>query len=321
MVAWMIPAAIGLSALGSGYNAYTQDRAARRARRDQQALLGEARRMRQTGPGAAEGLIRQLLGQDAAGGFSFTPEMIDLGSLPGMESFNTGQDSLMQMLRAGPGAVDRSLASMVETGNPFDTSPLFDALGVQDRRARDEGLASVYAGASGLGERFGSATARGATDFLTRFTEGLNTRNAGIASGAYEAAQGRRLQAADQITGREQVLAGIAQALQSAGLNMADLGVRATGANNQAGVAAAGLGQAQQGLRAQLLQMLLGAEQGRNQFNLQTLGLGMGAQSPQPAYTYGSAAGDLGQLLLMMQLMGGQQGGGGAPVPQFNRYW
>lgn len=306
---WMIPAAIALSAIGSGYNAYTQDRAARRARRDQQGILDEARRMRQSGPGASEDLIRQLLGQSASGA-SFVPQMIDFGSLPGMSAFNTGQDSLMQMLRAGPGAVDKSLASMVETGNPFDTSPLFDALGVQDRRARDEGLASVYAGASGLGERFGTATARGATDFLTRFTEGLNTRNAGIASGAYEAAQGRRLQAAGQITGREQVLAGIAQALQSAGLNMADLGLRATGANNQAGIAAAGLNQSQQGLRAQLLQLLLGAEQGRNQFNLQTLGLGAGMQPVMPGYGYGNAAGDLGQLLLMMQLMGGQQGGG-----------
>lgn len=253
-----------LSAAGSGYNAYSQSQGARRANRRQDSLLGEAAGMRTSGPSDAEQLIMQLLG----GGN-------DAGS-----SFNVGQDALMQMLRAPGGAAEKSLNSMVGTGNPFDTSGLFESLGVVDQRMIDSNADALRAGASGLGQRFGTAATRAEGSMRREALQDIGARNAQVAMGSHESAQDRILQSAAQLLGIDQMRGGWASTLGQMGMQ-------------------------EQGMETNLLSMLLGAENSRRGFNLQTLGLGAGMQPMMPGYTYGNALGDVGQLIMMMQLLGG----------------
>lgn len=253
-----------LSAAGSGYNAYSQAQNARKTNRRQNALLGEAAGMRTGGPSDVEQQLLQLLGQG--------------NQQSG--AFNMGQDALMQMLRAPEGATDRSLNAMVETGNPFDTSGLFEALGMVDQRMIDTNANALRAGASGLGQRFGTAGMRAEGTMRREALQDVGARNAQLAMGSHESAQARILQAASQLFGQDQARAGWAT-------NLAQLGMQ------------------EQGQDMNILGMLLNAENARRGFNLQTLGMGMGAQTAMPGYTYGNALGDIGQLIMMMQLLGG----------------
>lgn len=258
-----------LSAAGSGYNAYTESQNARKTNRRQKALLGEAAGMRTSGPSSVEQQLLALLGQ---------------GNNQS-SAFNVGQDSLMQMLRAPEGAADRSLNAMVDDGNPFDTSGLMEALGIVDQRMIDTNANQLRAGASGLGQRFGTAGMRAEGTMRREALQDVGARNAQLSMGSHEAAQARILQAASQLFGQDQARAGWAT-------NLAQLGIQ------------------DQGQDMNILGMLLNAENARRGFNLQTLGMGMGAQNAMPGYTYGNALGDVGQLLMMMQLLGGGNKGG-----------
>lgn len=239
------------SGLGSFMNARGANNAADAEERFRRMLLGEVNDFRSQGPGQAESFLSNLL-------------------------MNTSQDGLFQMLRRSPNeqrdnAVESFLMGTAETGDPFDTSELFESLGIQDARRRDEGVGDILAGTSGLGERFGTAANLGVADFLARSGEGEASRNAQIAMGSHEAAQGRRqgaLQQLMQLTQNEQ---------------------------------------GQQNIVTQLLlgfiNSLGGMESGRRGQEANLLGMlgGVGPEAQQPGF--GGFAGDIGSLLIMMPLL------------------
>lgn len=303
--------ALGLNAAGMGYNAYSQDKAAKAQNEQQQALLQAAAGMRQYGPSAVEQMLLGLYGKQGQGsGSAWQPSSIDMGALTGGGGFNMGQDALMQMLRAGPQSnLDKSLNSILSGGgNPFDTSKMFDALGVVDRRNTNQQVADLRGGAGGLGERFGSAMMGAETALRQNVSSDINSRNAQIQAGSHESAQARMLQAAAQLAGRDEFYAGLGSNIRQGGLDFGQLMMQANNSQNAAGAQARSMGQQENAFGAQLLQMLLGAEQNRNAFNLSTLGLGAGMQVAQPGYGYGNAASDLGQMMMFLQMMGGMGG-------------
>jgi hypothetical protein len=297
--------ALALQGGGMGYNAYQQNRQANRLNQRQDQLLEQAAGMRQTGPGAAEQQLLRLLSGDMSG-MTFDPTLVDPSALLGQGGFNLGQDALMQMLRATPESnANKSLEAILAGGGmPFDTSELFGALETTDRRNTNQQVAGLRAGASGLGQRFGSATQGAEVALRQGIAADTGTRNAGIQQGSHEAAQNRLLQAIAQLGARDQLQAGLAQSVQQGGLSAADFLLGANAQNNQFGLAGASLNQQNRSGMAGILQQLLSAEQGRNMFNLQTLGLGAGMQPALPSYGYGNAANDLGQLIMFMQLLG-----------------
>ena len=118
--------------------------------------------------------------------------------------FNTGQDGQMQMMRSMPGA--STLNELSETGNPFDTSELFEALQPLRGRQLQEGLGALRAGAPGLGQRFGSAMRRNEGQTVLEHLQNISAQDAGIQMQSHEAAQGRRLGAAQIQQGSAQGL-------------------------------------------------------------------------------------------------------------------
>lgn len=304
---------LGLQGLGMGYNAWQQNNASNRLNQRQDDILAQAAGMRQNGMGEAEQLIMQLLGgaqnnQSTA----FRPQQLDMQGLMGQSGFNAGQDALMQMLRATPQSnLNRSLnATIAGQGNPFDTSAMFEALGAVDTRNTNQQVAGLRAGASGLGQRFGSGMLGAETALRQGISTDINARNAGIQQGSYESAQARMLQAAQQLAARDQFQAGLADNIRQGGLDMSALFMQNNNANNAAGAQAVQMGQQDQNFQAQLLQMLLGAQQNRQAFNLSTLGLGAGMQPSFPGYGFGSAASDFGQMMMFYQMMNQPMTGG-----------
>lgn len=239
------------------------------------------------GPGLAESGLSDLLMR------------MSNGTQPG-EAFNTGQDALMQMLRSNPNQQTlNQLNSMVATGDPFDTSNMFKTLQAVDDRQRARGLADLRAGATGLGQRFGSSMMQGEQDLVGQLLDTSAARNAQIQQGAYEAAQGRRLQAAGQIADINQQHANLATTL-------ANLGLSQNQAHNAAlSMLLSGYGQ-------------LGSMQSQRQgLNMQALSMLLGAPMTQ-TYNPGGDLGQMAQLMLFLQMMkggGGTAVGAGAPVP------
>lgn len=302
--------AMGLQGLGMGFNAYSQNRASNRLNQRQDDLLQQAAGMRQGGMSEVERMLLGLVGSGGEGS-TFNPQQLDLEGLFSQGGFNVGQDSLMQQLRATPGSnLNKSLeAVLAGEGNPFDTSGMFDALGAVDQRNTNQQVAGLRSGASGLGQRFGSGMLGAETALRQNISSDVNARNAGIQQGSYESAQGRLLQAAAQLAQRDQFQAGLADQIRQGGLGMASLFMQNNNSNNEMAAQAASMNQQNRGFDAGLLQMLLGAQQNRNAFNLQTLGLGAGMQPSSPGYGYGNAASDFGQMMMFLQMLGQQRGG------------
>jgi len=162
------------------------------------------------------------------------------GTAPGANSFNMGQDWLMQMMRSDPmGASNRAMEGMMAGGNPFDTTELFRSLGVLDERNRGDALAQVNAGASGLGQRFGTSMNREANNTMAQMVEAAAARNAGIGMQSHDSAQNRILGAAGQYGNNRAMEMGLAQALM-------------------------GGSQAQNNQRMQALSMMLGMPMGQS---------------------------------------------------------
>jgi hypothetical protein len=203
------------------------------------------------------------------------------GSTPN-EAFNTGQDSLMQLLRSNPlGRTMQGLEGMAATGDPFDTSNMFSTLEHVDARQRSRALADLRAGSSGLGQRFGSSMMRGEEDLVERLLENTSARNAQIQMGAHESAQGRRLQASNQLGGMVGQQADMANTLANLGLGQEQ------SAQTMMQLLLGGYGQ------------LSGMQAGRQNQSMQALGMLLGLPITQ-SYNPGTDMGQLGQLLLIM---------------------
>lgn len=328
---------LGLAGIGGIMDSRNKNKQAKQQNAFNQQQYKQAMGMMQQGPSAAEtygmGMLQNMGGQMPqayqpmqVGMPNFNPQMADVGGYLQSGGFNTGQDSIMQMLRADPRTkVDETLQGMIDQqGNPFDTSEMFRALGVIDQRNTDSAVAQTRAGSSGLGQRFGSYMQRTEGNMRTQANENAAARNAGIQMQSYEAAQGRRMGGLGMLSGREQfnrsMNANLAQMLQQGGLSAAGLQLQGVGSNNaamqaQAGMdlqsqlanQSAGLNAAQmnqQGMlagqqnQAQILQTLLAAQQGRQVGNTNLLGLA-GGQAPVAGPGYGGVIGGLGTAVML----------------------
>jgi hypothetical protein len=113
--------------------------------------------------------------------------------------FNTGQDGQMQLLRAMPGGT--TLDKMSQGGGAYDMSNIMNTLQPLRNRQMSEGLAQLSGGASGLGARFGSAMGRNRAQLVQQMLEGYGAQDSQLLFQGHEAAQGRRLQAAQSQMG------------------------------------------------------------------------------------------------------------------------
>jgi len=101
--------------------------------------------------------------------------------------FNTGQDGTMQMLRADTG--EGILGQLA--GQPFDTTELFQSLQPIRNRQLGEGLGQLFAGAPGLGQRFGSSMMQEGGNLTNRFLQEIAAQDAGMRMQSHEAHQNR----------------------------------------------------------------------------------------------------------------------------------
>lgn len=249
--------------------------------------------------------IMQLLGgMKPPGNVDPNSGAIDIGSF--LNQTNTGQDALMQFLRADP-----------SKQTPFDASSAFEMLKSNDARQQQGALEALNANfGSSIGSRFGSAARKSSSDLLANIAGQIGTRNAGIAQSSYESAanrslqgQGLNLQAAMGLNQNTGVLAQLLMANQQ----------------NQAGNRNYNLG-AQGQFFGQQLQGLEGAAGLRNQNNqynamLQQLIAGMPMVQGNAFGDVGGLIGQAGQAASFLPLLRGMsgpaagQGGLGTRIP------
>lgn len=327
---------LGAAALGGFMSTRNKNKQAKRQEQYGQQQAQNFQGMMQTGPSALEQQGQAMMGGMTApaaytaqtvGGPGWTPESFNAQGALGGFGFNTGQDALMQSLRTDPTAKsNQALQAIIGgQGNPFDTSEMFRALGVMDQRATNTAVAQTRAGASGLGQRFGSYMARQEGDMRLRANEAAAARNAQIQMQSYGDAQQRLLASIGQLSGNEQFgaqnrLAAAGQLQQAAlGAGNLQLGgvqannaaqqalaaqqIQAAGMNQQAGLQAAGLNQqgqlTAQGQQMDALRTLMAAEQARTGQNVQLAGMAAGMGAPVGRESYGSLLGGLGSALTM----------------------
>lgn len=337
---------LGLGAVGQLFGGNAQERAGQQARADalrQQSLINNTAMGMMMG---GQNPFAQMLAQQHKQFGNYNPSVQWAGFDPTMlqapefdlngsmgEAFNVGQDGLAQAIRSDPmtrrGTADATFEQMAANGMRFDTSELFGALGAQDARRREEALGEFRGSAGSLGQRFGTASRAQEGDLMAQLIENESARNAQIGMSAWEAAQGRRMQAAQQLGGLEGQraqerlgLLGLAQqggqlGLQ-AGMAEADLMSRFALANqnaaNQAGMfnAQGAFGAQQQNIsnqfaRQQMLMQMLGMgnqmQMGQQGLNAQLLGIMAGVPTPGANPAAGStwgAVGDLGQTAALL---------------------
>ena len=332
-------AAIGLgaAALGGILNKRKGDKDAKRQTQYGQQQAQNFQSLMQNGPTALQQQGQQMLGgfgmPQQVGGPGYNPQLFNAQQALGGAGFNVGQDALMQALRTDPVAKsNQALQGIVgQQGNPFNASDLFRALGVMDQRATDQAVSQTRAGASGLGQRFGSFMARQEGDLRSRANEAAAARNAQIGMQSHEAAQQRLLQAMGLMSGNEQFAAqnqlANAGQLQQSALAAGNLGLGGAQANNAAQAQLAGLQQQAQmanqtaGLQgqqtqAQVLQALLGAQQNQQAQNIQLAGMSAGVGAPViNPNGWGSVLGSAGSALMLPGLMKG--GSSSTLIPGF----
>jgi len=250
----------------------------------QQYLDRTAGNLAWQGPIGNEGALQGLIG-----GNGQNNQQLNLTNLFGFNPMaNTSQDSIMQMLRGGG---DKSIfGGMLATGNPFDTSDMFKALQVTDARNTNAQVAGLRSGAAGMGQRFGGSMMQQEGRLRQGIAENLNVRNAGIQMNAYEAAQGRRTSTLDQL-------------LRGAGMNM-------------------DAARQNQTLQLAAISQMFNQQLGQRNYNMNLFGIQSGIPIGQnTAPGYGSAIGDLGQLLAMYPMMQGEADRARRGATNTGRYW
>lgn len=245
--------------------------------------------------------------------------------LPGMpeipnvyRDLGLATDPILQSMRSGPNdsALSSNLLDILGGNSSFDTSIISSALDPIRRRNLGRQAAALHASAPGLGSRFGSAIRRSEVDLRRQHLQDTTAIDAQMAFQAHEAAQARRLQAANELLGLGQLQLGRDTGALSGLLGQAGIGIQQGGLNLQQGqfgldrsrlsldafMGTGQLGLAQGGQQAQLLQMLMGNQNAQNQQRLQALGL-MSGQQVASGPGYGPSFGDMGQLALMFAMM------------------
>lgn len=212
-----LPLAMLIPALIQGgsqmFGAWNQGRTNARNARRQEQFGQEARGWMQQGPSDLENQLLQLLTGGA-------------GSLG--QGFNTGQDSLMQMLNQGS----------------VDTTSLFKSWEPIEQRALDNSLSNFWGSTTGLGERFGSAAATQTGKIRGEQAENNTARRAETSVKLAESGADRSV--------------GIAQALMQAALNQQQ--------NQYSGMGALlGAQNARGNMNAQLLSLIGGQGMGMQQ--------------------------------------------------------
>lgn len=295
--------------MNTGTSIWNQNQANKTARRRESA----AGSMMQNGPSTYETMLQQLL-TGMQGPQMSTASIPTAASLTNGQAFNTGQDALMQLLRANPQTqVDANLGSMAATGMPYNTSAMFDAFRASDTQAVNEQVAGLRAGSSGLGQRFGSANSSAEAALRATLAGNFQARNAQLDASSYEGAMQRMLAANQQLTGREQFgqqfQAGLAQTLSQLGLDIGNFGLESAKTSM---AQTQGNNAAQQGFQQNQLSaiaQLLGAFQNRQGLNAQLLAMMFGQPAPQMP-GLGQGAMDMGQLLMFLPMLKGMSGGG-----------
>lgn len=239
-------------------------------------------------------------------------DMVDLDGLfsgAGSQAYNTGQDSLMQFLRADPASKmagsNNVLQEIAATGLPSNMTDMFSAAANVNRDNNAELLASITGQSRSVGERFGSATRRLEGDTVRRLANEQSLQNSQFAMQAGESAANRRLGAATQLgqfqlQGAGQQL-GASQSLMGAGQAERQLTLQALLANQSAGLQAGQFNAAQSN---QMGQFNAGQTNQISQFNA-----GQFNQNSQFNAAAQNQAGSQNAANLLQSLMANQQSG------------
>jgi len=194
----------------------------------------------------------------------------------GTQSFNAGQDALLQAMRADPlskipgqQGLDTNLAAMASGKNMFNNSDLFSALNQQDNTNINNQVAALHASAGSLGERFGTAMNANEATLRANALNNIAVRNGQLASQSYESAQQRALSALGQQVGLQGQNQNYALAGANYGLNAAQAAAQSLfgtqNLNSQIGLANAANQLQASGQNAQLLQQVALANQSAQQ--------------------------------------------------------
>jgi hypothetical protein len=266
--------------------------------------------------------------------FLGTPSVDAFGAL-GRAGFNTGQDALLQMMRARPTpgmdpSLDFQLQRQASGQATFDNSGLFGALAPLDKQLIDQQVSALRGRATSLGQATGSAAFQDESNLRQNLSQQLLARNAQIQSTSFETAQQRALQALGLQSGNLQAgnqfnLGAYGQQLnamntyQQGALGAGSLGLQGLMANQQAQM---GQGQfnAQMAMQAALANQgqnnwynnfIMGtlgganqAQMGQNTYNSQLLGLLAGVPVPTAsASPWPGVASDITQMAMMWPFM------------------
>lgn len=242
---------------------------------------------------------------------TYNPTGIDLGAFSaGTPGFNAGQDSLMQMLRAGPqlGTANAGINSVIQgQGNPYDTTGLFKAIDASGQNALDQQVAQLQGSFGSFGQRLGSAAMNAQGQLRNNYLLGSNLQKQQIGQQAYGDAQTRLMNAlglsSQNALGAFGAQAGAAQGLGGLGLNQLSLLSQLAQAN-QSAFNQGGQFNINNALAAQ--QSNQAAGQQWNQFQLGALGQANAIQQAQS-----------GQNINLLSLLAGLPMGQ-APVAQPN---
>ena len=130
---------------------------------------------------------------------SYQAQSIGLGDFAaGTPGFNAGQDSLMQMLRAGPdlGLANGGLQNIINGGgNNYDTSSLFNAIDASGQNALNQQVAQLQGSFGSFGSRLGSAAMNAQGQLRNNYLLGSNLQKQQIGQQAFNDAQARLMSA------------------------------------------------------------------------------------------------------------------------------
>lgn len=263
-------AGMGIQGASSIYGSWQEGQQMNQQQAWRQQMADRAGGYLQDAPYGYENQIQQMLG-GLGGPSAYEEQLSSLLGANGGQRYNTGQDALMQMFRA----------------DPYDQTALFEAMLPVEQRLINQQVAGLRGNTSGLGQRFGSAMLREEGNLRGQALENQAARRQQLGFQAYEAQQGRAMNAADLMT---------RYGLQQQGQQMGGYG-QLLGAE-----------QGRMGMQGNLLQMLAQAAQGRQGNNMNILGMMQGFAPQITGSPWAQAGGDMGQLLMMLPLLS-QMGG------------